>query len=891
MSAVPLDFTVAKIVSLLENEASLVGGIHAELSEIKNELVSMKAFLTDADKKGLKLEVEKAWVENVRVIAYNVEDIIEEFMYLLNGSKMRGKFTRFLHHTIFLPMNLWVRRQIAMKLQNVNNVIKTIPEKRQRYGIGVNPIMDTAHVDPKRLNNRELRRTVISVVGMGGSGKITLVAKAFSSPTVKQHFDCYAWISVSTGYVIEDLLKNLIEEFYQTKKELIPMDLNTMSYRQLVEILVNYLKGKRYIVVLDDVWTIHLWFEIKGALPDGRHGSRVLLTTRKEDIASFSFGVRGHVHRIPPLGRNEGWDLFCLKAFSGKLDNCCPSELEIIARDIVEKCAGLPLAIVALGGLMSTKKLESEWRRVSNSLNWELCNNPMLEVVKSILLLCFNDLPYRLKHCFLYCCIFLEGKLIRRKKIIRLWMAEEFVEEIKGLTPEEVGEGYLMELISRSMLEVTEKNPSGRPKTFKMHDLMRELALSISDTQNFFVSYDGRRSKEETWARRLSMQTIDDRIKAYPISLSCLRSLFVFLTDTVSSFSLQSMFSSFRLLRVLDMEYVPIQKLPDELGNLFNLRFLSLKGTRVENLPSSVGRLYNLQTLNLYLTKVKVLPSGIGKLQILRYLIACHYNLQLVDDFNYVTGMQAPSSVTKLKDLQVLHYAEASDDIVRHVHNLTQLTCLGMTKVRGVHEIELCRSIQKLNRLRHLSLMVRKQEEVLKLNALSKPPPLLRRLNLIGKLERVPSWFGSLDSLTALYISWSRLEEDPVPHILELPNLRRLTLVNAYAGKQLCFRSGFYKLKTLTLRNFRGLNEIIIERGAMPDIESLWISKCMELIILPRGIEHLTSLQNMNLVDVSENAIDRIRGEGSMDRPKVQHIPSINYYYQTLSGWYHESLA
>lgn len=259
----------------------------------------------------------------------------------------------------------------------------------------------------------------------------------------------------------------MIKELYTAANEEIPIDLSNMSYKELAEILMNYFHSKRYVVVLHDVWNINMWREINVALPNGLQGSRVLLTTRKEDVSAFSFGVGSQVHHVQPLERIEAWDLFCRKALSTK---CCPSRLEFLARGFVEKCNGLPLGIVTLGGIMSTKLLESEWRRVYNSFNWELSNNPMFDVLRSILLLSFNDFPYRLKHCFLYCCIFPEDYVIFRNRLIRLWIAEGFVEQIRGLTLEETVESYLIELIRRNMLQVV-VNSYGKPNTCKMHDI------------------------------------------------------------------------------------------------------------------------------------------------------------------------------------------------------------------------------------------------------------------------------------------------------------------------------------------------------------------------------------------------------------------------------------
>uniref|UniRef100_A0A5B6Z9X8 Putative disease resistance protein RPM1-like n=1 Tax=Davidia involucrata TaxID=16924 RepID=A0A5B6Z9X8_DAVIN len=877
----------------------------------------MRSFLEDADTKRPQTQGEKSWVAEVREMSYNVEDIIDEFMYHMNSEQQSGgKFTRCLRQIFCFPKNQWVRHRIATKLQTINRRIKAIRERNQRYGVhhiqGTSPLQDDRdqswvrnHAesslfvkdddlvgikDDKRLlegwlMGEEPQRTIISVVGMGGLGKTTLVAQIYNSKIVKQHFDCYAWITVSQTYAVEDLLKSMIKEFYEAMKEVVTVDLSTMSYRQLLDNLVNYLRPKRYIVVLDDVWSSNLWRDINISLPDERLGSRVILTTRKEDIASSSF----RVHNLQPLGMTEAWDLFCMKAFSSSPNRSCPQGLENLARGLVEKCEGLPLAIVALGGLMSSKKMEWEWRNVYNSLNWELSNNPELEVVKSILMLSFNDLSFRLKCCFLYCCLFPEDYLIGRKRLIRLWMAEGFVEKVKGLTPEDKADMYLMELVSRSMLQVVKRNISGRPKRVKMHDLLRELALSTSETEEFCSTSDGKEactstSQEESSngpppPRRLSIiKTIDKENNSWK-GMSQLRSLLVFVVGMISPSVNTLPSSGFRLLRVLDLEGLPIVKLPDQVVDLFNLRYLNLRRTRVlKELPKSIGRLRKLQTLDVADSEIKVLPTGITKLQNLRHLIAYSYNKRDYDAFDSGYVISVPPNICKLKNLQVLNDVEAKAGLMKQLGNMTQLISLGIKEAREVDEKDLCDSIQNMNLLRFCSVHAIDEEEYLRMDALLSTPPHLKGLALVGKLERVPHWFHSLQCLTTLCLRWSRLGEDPLPYIQALPNLGELTLANAYEGNQLRFCMGFQKLTELYLVNLPQLNEIIIEKGVMQGLQKLFLRKCMELKMLPHGIEYLRNLQELLLKTVSNELAERISGEGSVDRPKVRHIPLIKHY-------------
>ncbi|BBH05775.1 NB-ARC domain-containing disease resistance protein [Prunus dulcis] len=668
---------------------------------------------------------------------------------------------------------------------------------------------------------------VVSVVGMGGSEKTTLVARTFTDDIVKSHFECYAWITVSQSYVIEDLFRRLIKEFYQARKEEVKADLNSMSYRELLEILVKYLEAKRYLVVLDDVWDIKLWEEIRLSFPDKQLGSRVMLTTRREDIASSVFGVESHVHRIQPLETNDAWELFCMKAFSSYHNKSCSPELQPLAREIVEKCEGLPLAIVALSGLMSSKKTFSEWSQVCNSLNWHLANNSLREPMKSILLL--------------------KDYLIVNNKLIRLWIAEGFVEHVKGFTTEQVAESYLMELIFRSMIQ--ERHYDTEPAC-KMHDLMRELALSIAAKEKFCAAYDGSEIiTEEIGAIRLSIQTTNGEIEQRT-GMSRLRSFLIFPTDIFSfSFSKTSPFE-FKFLRVLDMEDVPVDILPDYVMYLFSLRYLSLRRTRIKELPESIGQLRNLQSLDIRETNIQALPRGISKLLNLRHLLMNRYTRDY-KIFRNLIGMKAPSNINMLK-LQALSFIESEGNILRLIGKMTQLTTLGITNVKAKDEKDLCASLQEMKVLCLLDLRAANEEEFLQVDALSSPPPLLDRLFLSGKLEKVPHWFCSLKSLTFLGLRWSKLEEDLLPHIEALPSLRWLCLNNSYVGTEMCFRRGF----------------VTIEKGAMPNLEFLSIKRCSSLVALPQGY---------GFENVSEQLIESIQ-EGGADHPKVQHLrPKYKY--------------
>nr|GLL18040.1 disease resistance protein RPM1-like [Ipomoea trifida] len=907
MAEAAVELLVVSITYLLNRPGFLIGGVRQEISKIKLELESMRCFIKDAEKCKNEIEGVCVWAVQVRDIVFEAEDVIDEFLYHVDGMKKSG-FKAFLLRMLKLPEELWITHKTAVELKKIKGEITDIAKRSKRYDLShivsssepsshsrshAQNISDSAFfigsdeivgLDSETnelltwLEGEEEHRIVISVVGMGGSGKTTLVSKTYTSRTIKRNFNCCAWVSVSRHYTIEDLLRRMITEFFNDKDEPVPKKMNFMDYKHLVETLVKFLEQKRYVVVLDDVWNINFWRQVCVALPDNKNRSRVIITTRKEDIASYPYGAGCRVFHSQPLSKSDAWALFCRKAFCNEHNCNCPEELEGIGHTLVEKCEGLPLAIVALGGLMGSKDpSERKWREVYNALSWHISNNPLLDEVKTIFLLSFNDLPYYLKNCFLYCCIFPMGRWVGAGRLMRMWMAEGFLEEKRGLIPEEVGKIYLKELISRSLLQVTKRHSYLRPKMCKLHDLMWELAHSLSEQENFLSICDPENLEGEIRARRLSVHASDGTFRMGG-DMKNVRSFSAF--DVKET--LDDLLPRFRLLRVLELPDAQIQHLPDVIGNLFNLRYLGLSGTHIKELPKSVGRLRNLYTLDIRRTNVKALPQEIDKLFYLRHLLL--YQEIEKECFTYTKGMRVPATICKIKNLQVVNCIEANADIIKGIGKMSQLVRIGLTNVRETDKKALCASIEKLKFLRQILLMVAEENESLPIDHLSSTPPNFRKLTLVGKLKDVPHWFPSLRNIIHLHLHWSRLTEDPVPYLCELQCLEHLTLVNAYSSgkEQLFFSSGFLKLEDLHLAVFPDLVEIVFSNGVMPRLECLNIHSCPKLNKVPQGIEYLTRLEELDLKGVSGEFIQRIGGDG-IDRPKIRHIPSIKYRTETES--------
>ncbi|XP_028070543.1 putative disease resistance protein At1g50180 [Camellia sinensis] len=407
---------LANFAPFLQQEANLLTGVRDEIQYISDEFERMTAFLRVADAMEENDPELKVWVKQVQEAAYDIGDVLELFMLRL-GHRHGAGFRGFLRKVSCCIKTLIARHQIGYEVQRMKSRVDDISKGHQRYhdiygtleqgsssrATGFNRAWHDCRSDALLLDESELvgidepksvliwwlvhedpGLQVLSISGMGGLGKTTMVKKVFDDAVMKNHFQSHVWITVSESFKIE----------------------------------------KRYVLVFDDLWDIQAWQSFRHVFPRGNCGSRVVLTTRNADLASFaSAEYHGGVYNLQPLTPEESWTLFCRKTF---MENSCPSHLEGLSKAILNRCEGLPLAIVAISGLLSTKDKSSvdEWDKIYRSLGAKLQGNDKLLSMKKILSLSYIDLPYYLKFCFLYLSVFPEDCLIDHWRLIRLWVAE-----------------------------------------------------------------------------------------------------------------------------------------------------------------------------------------------------------------------------------------------------------------------------------------------------------------------------------------------------------------------------------------------------------------------------------------------------------------------------------
>ncbi|MCD9643743.1 hypothetical protein HAX54_031412 [Datura stramonium] len=861
-----VSYAVQKLGDFLIEEVSLRQSLRENVLWLRNELSFMQAFLKDAEKKQVEEHLVQQWVFEITSVANEAVAILET--YSLDAAKdgdHAAGFVNRLKACACICQKEAKFHNIGKDIQSLKERVMDISRKRDTYGVthinnnaGEGPsntpndpsstLMRTlrravSYADEDQLFvgfqevfqklldellKKESRRNVLSIYGMGGLGKTTLARNLYNSPSLLTSFHTRAWICVSQQYSTPDLLRSIIKSIQGCSEEMLKL-LKEMSERDLETHLRNLLKERKYLVVVDDVWHREAWESLKRALPDNNNGSRVILTTRKEDVAE-RVDDKGFSHKLRFLNKEESWDLFHKKLHpESKMvgpDLFSPS-MEKLAKEMVEKCRGLPLAIVVLGGLLSYRKGVDEWQKVKTHL-WQHMKNDSVEITH-ILSLSYNDLSFELKQCFLYFGIFREDEVIDTEKLMYLWLAEGFIPRIREEHMEDIGETFLHELISRSLIQVAETF-FDKILTCRIHDLLRDLAVQKAMEVNLFDIYDPRVNLVTPFRHRHAIHTQTQRYLSSDLSKLKVRSI-LFLDKEFKNLDdkkFMTLCTNFQHVYVLDLVniYFVGNKLPDAIGQLVHLKFLGLSNTNVFKLPPSIGKLKNLQTLEALIGDhcSCQLPSQVAQLTNLRHLVSRY---------------EVPLQLDRLTNLRTLKYIRCDQWKHTDAVGLVNLQELGMEKIRKSYSLK---PIGSLKSLTTLFLVCQYGETFPPLEPLSSCENL-HRLWLSGGIEELAELNKLPKSITLLVLQSAELKEDPMPILGKFPNLKHLELSWAYKGKKLtCKDNSFGQLETLRLGNLEKLENWHLDTSAMSLIKSLSIFGCPKLKKIPERMEHIAVL-------------------------------------------------
>ncbi|VAH23122.1 unnamed protein product [Triticum turgidum subsp. durum] len=839
---------LGKLTALLGDEYKLLKRVRKEIEFLKRELGRMQVLLERLTDMEARLDgLGKSWRDSVRDLSYDMEDCIDRFMDRLGSGDAKPKFMK---RTARRLKTLWARHDIATQIKELKARVMEESERRDRYKLDesyysptktveIDPRITTLYEEVKDLvamdgrvkqvtallMDESMELKVVPIVGSGGLGKTTLAMEVYRKIGVDFH--CRGFVSVSRTLDLEKLLKDILSQIDDKEYQS-----DGWNIDRLIRKIAQILTGKRYLIFIDDVWKEEHWKLIKSAFPENNNGSRIIATTRINGVANqCCSNCSGQPYQMEPLDDVDSRRLFFKRIFG--TDHSCPAELKDVSTRILEKCGGVPLAIITFASLLANKKHnKDEWERLQDSIGVgsSLEYDGNLKAMKDILLHSYLDLPHHLKTCLLYLCIYPEDSTINIKVLKWKWIAEGFIATQWG-SLDQVAENCFNELVNRNMIQPVYGNYDSSVKYCRVHDMVLDLIISLSDEENFATVLNGRICNSfPNKIRRLSMQSSGKEHKgavgAIIETMIHIRSLTVFELHK----SIVPHLVDFHALRVLDLAgcYWLENKHVKHIGSSRQLRYLRIGRSMITELPCEIGKLQHLETLDLRYCSLPRLPCHVAQLRKLVRLFV-----------SYITQLPA-SGFRSLQALKELRFKK-TDDPARFAEEVNELGKCNLRYLRTGEEIAtrlFCNPCCTY--------------------------PCLQVLKMKSVIGTVPRGMASQKNLVKLCIVVCEFDNEGLQVLMGMPSLAHLELETTRGtdnGKLIIGSDGFKLLKVFhfSYSLFRpdvevrptGVLQLTFAPGAMQalrclrlDLNPMWISSDF---FADLGVEHLPSLAQLEV--------------------------------------------
>ncbi|XP_075105270.1 putative disease resistance RPP13-like protein 3 isoform X2 [Nicotiana tabacum] len=822
---------------LLNSNTYLVALIKEEIRLVKEDLEFIRSFFGNVEQ-----ELYKDLWARVLDVAYETKDVIDSIIVRDNG----------LLHLIFsLPFtiekinlikegvsNLFEKIPKNMGVIVVNSPNKPVDRKSSIAGKIIVGFKEETYLIIRKLTGGPKTLDVISITGMPGSGKTTLAYKVYNDESISGHFDIRAWCTVDQKYDEMGLLEKLFNQVVGP----------TSKFGENIDVadkLRKHLFGKRYLIVLDDLWDTAAWDELTRPFPEVEKGSRIILTTREKKVA-----MHAQRHSDPLdlrlLKLEESWELLEKKVF-GK--ESCPDELVDVGIEIVQNCKRLPLVVDLVAGVIAGKEMKrSVWLEVRNDLNSFIFQKE--EDVMRVIALSYDHLPDPLKSCLIHLASFPKDEAIPVRNLEILWLAEGFLEQREMKSVEKLFDIYLDNLISSSL--VISFNEIGDDRTCQIHDLVHDFCLIKAREEKLFgkiSSIAPSSSSSDLMPRQMNIEyrkwhfghnnfvLFDSKKKRHSGKHLCSLRITGHIYDDNSLYDICHL-RHLRLLRVLQVDRFSItvnDSLLNEICTLVHLRYLNIQ-TEVDSLPLSFSNLWNLETLrvNNFGPPLVLLPTilNLVKLQVLGINDCSFFDLDT--DEPILVGEDS-----KLESLRLLRGLKLSnskdiDDIFKRFPNLQEL----QFDLKKSWDCSTDRYwFPKLDFLNELeSLKVTFEDSYSNDSAFSAATNRL--------------WdFHFPSSVKMLCLCEFPLTSDSLSTIGILPKLEDLYLEDAIIegeGWNMGEEDTFHNLKCLTLQRVTLANWEVREES-FPALEKLRVRDCRMLEEIPPSFGDICSLKSIEL--------------------------------------------
>ncbi|KAH0676670.1 hypothetical protein KY285_024471 [Solanum tuberosum] len=819
MSDGPLFMTLllTNLKDLVNSNASSVALIKKEIKQVKEDLEIIRSFFGYVEQ-----ELHRDLWTRVLDVAYEAEHAIHSIL---------ARDHALLQLIFILPDTVekirLVKKEVQEKIPKSSGIIvANAPNKlvERNSSSTVGKIFVGFEEETKwiirKLTSGPDEIDVISIVGMPGIGKTTLAFRVYNDESVVDHFDICAWCTVDQERNEKKLLQKIFNQVIGLKER----------FSEDVDVADKVRKrlcGKRYLIVLDDMWDTATLDELTRPFPEFRKGSRVILTSRKKEVA-----LHGKCHSDPLylrlLRSEESWELLEKRVFG---EECCPDELKDVGKKIARNCDGLPLVLDLIGGVISMmEKKEALWVEVLNNLSSFIFKDE--EEVLKVIQLSYDHLSDHVKPCLVCLAIYPKDEDMRISELKDLWISQGLVEQIEMKSAEEVVEIYVDELISSSLVIPFDNS------IFKIHDLVHDFCYIKSRKEKLIHFIGGTKAlSSSSSSSDLMPRGIIIQFSKYTSLFELDRNFVVFNPEKKNPYvkhllslkvyhGIKDSFSSIihlkhlRLLKSLDLYGITLtDSLLNEIGMLVHLKYLIIQ-TKAKSLPPSFSNLCNLETL--------VVENLRGSYMVLS---PCFWSL------------------AKLRDVQMKCCALFDPTVLDEDSRLENLRTLYKLHLPGLEDKEDI-IFKRFPNLQNLEVCIGQLEDC------SAEKICFPRLDVLNELEQLSlsaSW-GSFSeythgfplSLKKMRLQWLSLTSDTLSRIGRLPNLQELILEDTIIeeGKEWNMEDVIFKnLKSLNLHRVEFSEWQVDAEKSFPVLEKLHISRCDKLMDIPDSFGDIASLE------------------------------------------------